>query len=145
MKTYKFKIYGHDYEAKVVRREDDEIVISVNGQEYKAYLEPSKRSVMVKPTPILERKAPVAGEATKISGHPDEVKSIGCVKAPLPGTVLKVSVKQGDEVKAGDTVLILEAMKMQNQIAATTAGKIEEIMVTEGDSVQEGQELVRIA
>ncbi|MDP8206611.1 MAG: biotin/lipoyl-containing protein [Candidatus Electryonea clarkiae] len=145
MKTYNFKIYGHEYETKVIRRDDSEIVISVNGQEFKAYLPPKKKVMLAKPTPKIVRDAPVPGEATKITAKPSEVSGAGIVKAPLPGLVLKIPVKIDDSVKAGETVLVMEAMKMQNQITALTNGKVTKILVNEGDSVSEGQELVRIS
>ncbi len=144
MKTYRFKIYGHEYEAKVVRREEEEIVINVNGQDYKAYLEPKKRTLKARPTPKLERPKAVHGEGTKMTSSPSEVRSVGCVKAPLPGQIIKVSVKEGDEVKAGDTVILMEAMKMQNAITAPTPGTVQQILVKEGDSVLEGQDLIKI-
>ena len=144
MNIYKFKIYGHEYETKVVRREDDEVVIAVNGQEYKAYLEPTRRQTLAKATPKLERPKVVPSSDTKKTAAPSESKGAGAIKAPLPGLVLKVMVKEGDEVKSGQTVLIMEAMKMQNSIASTTDGVVASISVTEGASVLEGQELVTI-
>jgi len=144
MNVYKFKIYGHEYETKVVRRDEDEIVIAVNGQEYKAYLEPTRRQTLAKATPKLQRPPAVPGEDTKKTAPPSEAKGAGVIKAPLPGLILKVLVKQGDTVKSGQTVCIMEAMKMQNSIAATSDGVVASIAVTEGASVLEGQELVTI-
>ncbi len=145
MKTYKFKIYGHEYAAKVIRRDDEEIVINVNGQEYKAYLEPKKSSIKARPTPKLDRPKAVYGEGAKTTSPPDQVREVGCVKAPLPGQVLKITVKEGDTVKAGDTVMLMEAMKMQNTVTATKPGTVDKIMVNEGDSVLEGQDLIKIS
>lgn len=144
MNIYKFKIYGHEYETKVVRREDDEIVISVNGQEYKAYIEPTRRQTLAKATPKLERPKVVPSDDTKKTAAPTEAKGAGSIKAPLPGLVLKVMVKEGDTVKSGQQLLIMEAMKMQNSIASTTDGVVASIAVSEGASVLEGQELVTI-
>lgn len=145
MNTYKFKIYGHEYETKVIRREEEEIVISVNGQEYKAYLEPSKKRSLAKPTPRIQRPTPVqSGEDAAKTARPAESKGPGAIKAPLPGLILTMMVKVGDKVKSGDTVCIMEAMKMENTVAATTDGTVAEVKVKEGDSVMEGQELVTI-
>jgi len=145
MNIYKFKIYGHEYETRVVRREDDEIVVSVNGQEYKAYLEPTRRQTLAKATPKLERPKVAPGEDTRKTASPTEAKGAGVIKAPLPGLILKVMVKEGDSVKVGQPVCVMEAMKMQNNIAATTDGVISKISVSEGASVLEGQELVTIS
>ena len=64
--------------------------------------------------------------------------------APLPGTINDIKVKVGDQVKAGDTVVVLEAMKMQNNIEAETAGTIASVNVAKGDAVNEGDTLVTI-
>ncbi len=144
MNTYKFKIYGHEFETRVIRRDDDEVVINVNGQEYKAYLEPTKRKMQAKPTPKITRPAVTPAAGLKKTAPPTETKGAGVVKAPLPGLVLKVMVKEGDSVKAGDTVCIMEAMKMQNTVAAPMAGVVSKVSATEGQSVLEGGELLLI-
>ncbi|MBZ0264828.1 biotin/lipoyl-binding protein [bacterium] len=145
MKIYKFKIYGHEYETKVVRRDDNEIVFSVNGEEYKAYLDPRKRPFQTKPMPKVSRPIAVPGADTSKTAKPSEPKGAGVVRAPLPGTVLKVVVREGQEVKTGDTLLVMEAMKMQNNISATKAGTVAKILVGEGVAVMEGDELVHIS
>ncbi len=66
------------------------------------------------------------------------------VKAPLPGVVLSIPVKVGDTVKASDTVLVLEAMKMENAIHAGRDGRIASVNVNNGDSVLEGAVLITI-
>ena len=71
----------------------------------------------------------------------DKPKKYG-VKAPLPGVIVDVKVKPGDEIKRGDTVVILDAMKMENNITSDRAGKIAEICVAPGESVMEGKDLV---
>ncbi len=144
MKIYKFKIYGQEYETRIIRRDKDEILINVNGEEYKAYLEPTKRQTIARPTPKLERPIAVPGEGTKVTAKPDESKGAGSVKAPLPGLVLKVLVKPGDAVKAGDPIIIMEAMKMENSIPATMNGAVETIEVKEGDSILEGHVIATI-
>ncbi len=142
MKTHRFKVFGHEYEAKVVRREDNLMVITVNGQEYEVELQPTKRSQIVKPTAKVVRPSAAPGEATKVTAKPTEAKGAGVVKAPMPGLIVKVNVRPGDAVKSGQTVIIMEAMKMQNNIQASVDGTVSKIMVTEGDSVIESQELM---
>ncbi|MCT3006402.1 biotin/lipoyl-binding protein, partial [Propionibacterium freudenreichii] len=68
----------------------------------------------------------------------------GEIPAPLAGTVSKILVKEGDTVKAGQTVLVLEAMKMETEINAPTDGKVEKVLVKERDAVQGGQGLIKI-
>lgn len=144
MKVYKFKIYGHKYETRIIRRDDTEIVISVNGQEYKAYLEPEKRKTVAKPTPRVERPIAVPEAGKSITRKPEETAAGNAIKAPLPGLVVKVLVKPGDEVKLGDTVVIMEAMKMQNNIATPVDGTVSKVNVRDGESVLEAQDLVVI-
>ncbi len=144
MKTYRFKIFGHDYETKVIRRDDDAIVVSVNGVQYKAHLEQSKRQKMIKPTEKIIRPQIGHTEGTKVTAKPTEAKGPGAVKSPMPGVLVKFTVKPGDKVKTGQTVLVLEAMKMQNNIQSNVDGTVEKLSVNEGDSVMEGQELMAI-
>jgi glutaconyl-CoA/methylmalonyl-CoA decarboxylase subunit gamma len=143
MNVYKFKIYGHEYETKVVRREEDEVVISVNGQEYKAYVEPTKRQTMAKATPKVRRPAVAPNEGIK-TAKPDSPKGAGVIKAPLPGLIVKIVAKEGDTVKSGDPLCIMEAMKMQNTISAAMGGVVSKVSIKEGDAVLEGQELILI-
>lgn len=72
-------------------------------------------------------------------------KKSGPVKSPMPGKVLEVKVKSGEEVNAGDALIILEAMKMENVIKASAAGTVQEVMVATGDSVEKNQVLIDIA
>ncbi|MBO5881453.1 MAG: biotin/lipoyl-binding protein [Paraprevotella sp.] len=66
------------------------------------------------------------------------------VTAPLPGAITKIGIKVGDTVAVGDTVLIMEAMKMENSITTEFAGKVKAILCKEGDQVQSGQVLVEL-
>jgi glutaconyl-CoA/methylmalonyl-CoA decarboxylase subunit gamma len=143
MNVYRFKIYGNDFETRVVRREDEEIVISVNGQEYKAYLPPRKSRVAARPTPRLERAPMVPTEGPRKTASPAEAEA-KVVKAPLPGLILRVHVKVGDVVKLGDPLCVTEAMKMENTISAPIAGTISAVSVKEGDAVMEGQPLFTV-
>jgi biotin carboxyl carrier protein len=87
--------------------------------------------------PMPPRAAPVPAAAP-----PARASSDSMVVAPMPGIILSIAVKEGDEVNAGDAMLVLEAMKMENEIHATRAGKIKKIYVSEGAEVRSGSELV---
>jgi len=144
MKIFRFKIFGHEYETKVLRRDEDEIVVSINGQEYKAYLQTTKKGQTAKPTPKVVRAEVFPQPGTPLSAPPTAPKGVGVVKAPMPGLLLKVLVKPGDVVKAGQTVLVMEAMKMQNSICAPTDGTVREVMIKEGETIIETQPLLII-
>jgi biotin carboxyl carrier protein len=73
------------------------------------------------------------------------VTSDGAVHSPVAGTVQSVRVKPGEKVAVNDTLLVLEAMKMESEVASPSAGEVAEVLVNPGDRVSEGQVLVRLA
>jgi len=144
MKEYKYKINGNLYNVVIGDVEDNIAHVEVNGTHYTVEMEKKAKEAPAKPvarpvakpavTPVVEAPAPKpAGGGTK-SG----------VKSPLPGVILDVKVNVGDEVKKGQTIIILEAMKMENSINADKDGKITAINVSKGESVLEGTDLVII-
>ena len=132
MKQYKYKINGNLYNVTVNDVEDNIANVEVNGTSYKVELD-----TPVKAAPKTESGAPV------VTKQPTASKRDG-VKSPLPGVILDIKVKAGDTVKKGQTIIILEAMKMENNINANKDGKVAEIKVNKGDSVLEGTDLVII-
>lgn len=137
MKKFKFKIRGNKYEAVVKSFEKNIVDIDINGTNYKVELEQE----IVKPkTPKLVR------ERVQTSKEDAKIKSkVGkLIKAPLPGTIFKLNVKIGDEVAAGETLLIMEAMKMENNIQSQVDGKIKSIMIKEGDAVLQDDILLEL-
>ena len=118
MKEYKYKINGNSYKVTIGDIEDNIAHVEVNGTHYKVEME--------------KQPKPVAKPGK--SG----------VKSPLPGVILDIKVNVGDTVKKGQTIIILEAMKMENNINADKDGKITAINVNKGDSVLEGNDLVII-
>ena len=143
MKKFKFIIRGNDYDVELLNIEDEIAEIDVNGSVYQVEI---KKEIKTTKTPKLVRqKVEPSGHADKAKTHkPLEKKGVGTVAAPLPGTILELKVSVGDEVKVGDTLLIMEAMKMENNIKADRAGKISTIKINNGDSVLEGDVLVEI-
>lgn len=143
MKKFKFKIRGNDYNVEISNIEDNVAEVEVNGSKYLVEIE---KTVKEAKTPKLVRPQIVhsSGTDTVRTSKPSETKGVGNVKAPLPGTILEVKAKVGDDVKIGDTLLIMEAMKMENEIKTDKAGKVSSIKVNNGDSVLEGDVLVEI-
>jgi biotin carboxyl carrier protein len=143
MKKFKLTIRGNKYDVDLLSIEDDIAKIEVNGTTYEVEVH---REIKVSKTPTLVRKpAILTSETDKArTSKPSERKGAGVLKAPLPGTILEINVKVGDVVKIGDKLLIMEAMKMENNINADKEGKIEAIKVNVGDSVLEGDALVEI-
>ena len=143
MKKFKFTIRGNKYDVQIHNIEDDVAEIEVNGTTYQVEIHKQKKDSK---TPKLTRPNVVPSpESDKAkTSKPTEKKGAGVIKAPLPGTILEVKARVGDVVKIGDTILIMEAMKMENNIKAEKEGKILDIKVNNGDSVLEGDTLVEI-
>ena len=144
MKEYKYKINGNTYTVAVGDIDDNIAQVEVNGTPYKVELEKKAVSnVAVKSAP-RPAAAPRTATGEKVVHKPAVSAGAGAVKAPLPGVVMSIPVKVGDAVKAADTVLVLEAMKMENAIHAGRDGKVASINVAPGDSVLEGTVLLVI-
>lgn len=141
MKEYKYTINGTKYEVAIGDIVENIATVTVNGEEFKVEMEkepePEKKKVVVKPA----AETPKA-EAPKAAAGPVDAKN--AIKAPLPGVIIDIKVAVGDEVKAGDTVIVLEAMKMANNLTTDRAGKVTAVCVGVGESVMEDTPLVVI-
>ena len=137
MKKFKFTIRGNEYEVLINSFEDNIAEIDVNGSVYQVEL---AEQVKTTKTPKLVRSKPVQTKEAK----PKPATGLSKVEAPLPGTIFKLKVKEGDEVKKGEVILIMEAMKMENNILAEVDGVINKIHVAEGAAVLQGDVLVEI-
>ncbi|MEN8223730.1 MAG: biotin/lipoyl-containing protein [Bacteroidota bacterium] len=138
MKNFKFTIKGHNYEVDVKSLEGSIAEIEVNGTLYEVEIHAEKRASK---TPTLVRKEiPRAKDAHKIKKN----AAVQMIKAPLPGTIMHVKVKEGDEVKRGTTLLVYEAMKMENKLLAEKGGVVRSVKVMVGDSILQGDVLLEI-
>jgi glutaconyl-CoA/methylmalonyl-CoA decarboxylase subunit gamma len=140
MKTYKMKINGEKYDAKIKKYKSDQVIVEVNGIDYEIELETTDRR---KTEIVRSEKIRPTIDVVKTPSKPIAA-SAGSVLAPIPGLILRILVKEGDSVNAGDPVLILEAMKMESEITSTIAGVVNNISVKEGTSVQEGEALIEV-
>lgn len=143
MKKFKFTIHGNQYEVEILNFEDNIAEIDVNGSTYNVEVH---REVKTSKTPKLVRsKSYPSMEADRAkTSKPADKKGVGTVKAPLPGVILELKVKVGDKVKSGDLLLIMEAMKMENNINSDKEGTVTKVNVNQGDSVLEGDVLIEI-
>ena len=146
MKEYKYKINGTIYKVGIGDIEGGIAEVEVNGTPYKVEFEQTAAPA-VKVTVPKPAAAPRTATGEKVIAKPAPKAAAGGtpVKAPLPGVVLDINVTVGQEVKAADTVITLEAMKMENAIKAGVDGKVASISVAKGDSVLEGAVLITIA
>lgn len=141
MKNYKFKISGNQYDVEVLEVDGNMVKIEVNGTVYDVEMQreiPKAKTIVTSAPaharPVKETKpAPesASGKATEI-------------KAPLPGVIIQVLVRPGDDVKPGQTVCTLETMKMENAIKAETGGKVTALNVSPGQSVLQDEVLMVI-
>lgn len=145
MKTYKFKINGNEYNVAVNSVEGNMADVTVNGADYKVELGETPAAA----APAANTPAPTASAAAPAAAPaPVQAPAAGPgekVTSPLPGVIIEVSVKEGQAVKSGDKVAVLEAMKMENEIPATKDGTVTAIHVNKGDSVLEGAPIVTIS
>lgn len=151
MNKYQYKVQGVDYEVEIEEVEGNIAKVNVNGIPFEVELQKPinaakhpqlTRPKVEAPKPAAPQPAapvaaaPAAPAAPAGAGTP--------VKAPLPGTIIELKVKVGQQVSVGDVVLVLEAMKMQNNIEAEFAGTVTSITVNQGDTVMEGSVLMTI-
>lgn len=147
MKEYKYKINGLKFTVAVGDVVDNEVRVEVNGTPYKVELDKAS-SKPSKPALSQSGKTasaqPAAAPTQQVKPAPVAAGPASAVKSPLPGTILSFSVKEGDVVKSGDTVCVLEAMKMENDVHSTKGGTVKKILVNVGDAILEGTDIMII-
>ena len=143
MKEYKYTINGNKYEVVISDITENIATLTVNGEEYTVEME--KQAEPEKPKPVV-RKVAESGDAAEGGSSAASAGSASgtAIKAPLPGVITEICVSEGQEVAAGDTVIVLEAMKMANALQAEKSGKVTAIVVKVGQSVMEDEALVYI-
>ena len=149
MNKYQYKVQGVDYEVEIEEVEGNIAKVNVNGIPFEVELQQpinaAKHPTIVKPKVEAPKPVAAAPVAAPAAAQPAAPAGSGkAVKAPLPGTINAINVKVGDTVAVGDIVLVLEAMKMQNNIESEYAGTVTAINVNQGDSVMEGATLLVI-
>lgn len=149
MNKYQYKVQGLNYDVEIEDVVGNIAKVNVNGITFEVEMQkpinPAKHPNIVKPK--VEAPKPVTS-APPVTPAPQSVTTTAGsgfqVKAPLPGTITEIKVNVGDQVNNGDTILVLEAMKMQNNIEAEYSGQVTSILVKQGDTVMEGAVLLTI-
>lgn len=165
MGKYNFRINGHDYQVDVNSVEGGIADVTVNGTDYKVELAdavPAPAQQAARPAPqatftaapapqATAQAAQTAAQAPQATAQAAQTATASApqgkgevVTAPLPGVILDIKVKVGDAVKAGQTVAVLEAMKMENEIESTASGTVTAVNAGKGDSVLEGAAIITI-
>lgn len=142
MKSFKYTINGNVYKVQINSVMEDVAEVEVNGTPFTVKMEkPTKKQVVTIKRPA---QAPTTASGAPVVSRPAASSAPGAIKSPLPGVILDVKCSVGDVVKRGQNLLILEAMKMENNIPSDRDGKVVAIKVNKGDSVLEGADLVVI-
>ena len=156
MGKYNFRINGHDYQVDVNTVEGGIADVTVNGTDYKVELAdavpaPAQQAVRPAPQTVSTGAPAVTPQATAPAPQAAQTATASATKgkgvvvtAPLPGVILDIKVKVGDAVKAGQTVAVMEAMKMENEIESTASGTVTAVNAGKGDSVLEGAAIITI-
>ena len=156
MNEYVLSINQKEYRAEVGEINAEFALISVNGKEFRVDLKQlALNKLMPAAVQVAEARPmpPLAASASSVAPTPAAPLAAAAatgdasslVKAPLPGLIIDVRVREGEKVKAGQNIIVMEAMKMENQIQATTDGTVKKIFVKKGDNVAEGNAMVEIA
>ena len=138
MKEFKFKIDGKDYDAQVSEQENGVLAVTLNGKTYAVEV-PALAHHAAKPV-VHHAAAPAA--ASSHVAPATAAPAVGSITAPLPGTIKQVLVAEKQKVKKGDTVITMEAMKMENAITAESDGIVLKVRTSVGASVNQGDILV---
>jgi glutaconyl-CoA/methylmalonyl-CoA decarboxylase subunit gamma len=146
MKEYKLKINGNDYNVVINDVEETTAQLEVNGTpfnvEFEKPITKPKAIKVVKTSTVAPAVSPASNRSSAATTSTSTTGT--AVTSPLPGVILEVNVKEGDQVKKGQKLMMLEAMKMENVIEATVDGTVKSIKANKGDSVLEGAALVII-
>jgi biotin carboxyl carrier protein len=151
MNKYQYKVQGVDYDVEIEEVEGNVAKVIVNGirfdVELKQPINPTSTLKKVRveaPKAVARPAAPVTPAPAAAPAAPVAAGAGSPIKAPLPGTIIELKVNVGDTVKQGDVVLVLEAMKMQNNIESEYSGTVTSITVKQGETVMEGAVLLTI-
>ena len=153
MNKYQYKVQGIDYEVEIAEVEGNIAKVNVNGIPFEIELQkpinaakhPSMNTTKVEvPKPATPSQPTAAPQPVSQPAQPAPAGAGMAIKSPLPGTVTDIKVSVGQTIQAGDVVLVLEAMKMQNNIEAEHEGKVTAIYVNQGDTIMEGTVLMTI-
>ena len=145
MKKFKFTIAGQPYDTTVNEIEPNVCEVTVNGTVFQVEIE-KQETVKKKPVVTPRPAATATGSAVSASKPAAAPASAGTtvVKSPLPGSIVKVMVQAGQDIKKGDTLLTMESMKMENVIASEVTGKVKSVLVQPGQNVMQDDKLVEI-
>lgn len=145
MKEYKLKINNNSYTVVIKDVTDDAVLAEVNGKQQIVHINTIENlaTVTENKTSAPISAMPSAAPAPSGASAPVAADS-GAILTPIPGQIISITVSLGEQVRSGQKLLVLEAMKLENSITATMDGTVSEIFIAEGDVVNQGQPLIRL-
>jgi glutaconyl-CoA/methylmalonyl-CoA decarboxylase subunit gamma len=140
MKNFRFRIHENNYNVKIISHEEDIIELEVNGTSYSVKMKEGMVTKPKTPTMVLAKtRKPI--EPFKVNPGSAKTKIV----APIPGIILSIDVKVGDTIKVGDRLLVLEAMKMENNITSEQSGVVSAVNVKVGQQVLQSELMIELA
>lgn len=130
------KVEDKTFNVEITDPNASPMLVNVDGTEFNVFGDAAAKPGVVSAAPVAA-PAPVKAAPAAAGGD--------TVKAPIPGVIQEVNVKEGQSVKKGDVLFVLEAMKMKNNIVASHDGRIASVNVSKGDTVKHGQVLLSYA
>ncbi|GAB4346664.1 MAG: biotin/lipoyl-binding protein [Candidatus Abyssubacteria bacterium] len=144
MRRFELLLNGKVYLVEVTRVSSDGALVNVNGTQYEVGVNDLSRVEIPKMMKVAEAPAPCAGVTPQAGAATETVGGLTTVKAPLPGLIIDIKVKVGDRVNVCDVLLVIETMKMENNVVSPRVGTIKEVKVSKDMTVNEGSPLVVI-
>lgn len=142
MKEFDYLINGRKYHVVIKQSDDKRATVEVNGTDYEVEIKTPEKPPAPTPTAAkLGVSVPPPAPTTPIP-KPAPGAAGNIIQAPMAGVIVAVKVKPGDAIKAGDVVVTIESMKMENEIRAPRAGEVKEVPVSPGDKVDTGTTLI---
>jgi len=146
MSQHVLRIGGREYRAEIKELTPERATVVVDGTEFAVDLiQLGRRKITIEPARISSSSAAASAPAPPVSRPTASSRGEGGIVAPMPGLVLAIRAKEGESVTAGQTLLVMEAMKMENAVTAPYAGTVTKVYVREGDAIAEGDLLVDVS
>ncbi len=144
MKEYKLKINNNNYTVVIKDVTDDAVLAEVNGKKHIVHIDTIEN---LSTAPETQPSVPVSAVSAPAAARPQQntpqaTTQPGTIITPIPGQIISITVAVGEQVRTGQKLLVLEAMKLENSITATMDGTVSEILVAEGDVVNQSQPLI---
>lgn len=147
MRKYNMQVNGKNVSVEVKNFSGDEAELELNGEVFRVQVKDIIHTASALEVEKIENSGRSFSSSAPISAprRPASEATRGSVQAPIPGVVLSIYVEVGDTVRSGQPLLKMEAMKMENEVSATSSGTVNAVLTQVGDSVLQGQELVQIS